>query len=29
MRDFVTKICKMDQGLLCILDINRIVKQEN
>lgn len=29
MRDFVTKICKMDHGLLCILDINRIVQQDN
>ena len=28
MRDFITKICKMDDGLLCILDIDRIVKQE-
>jgi purine-binding chemotaxis protein CheW len=28
MRDYVSKICKMDDSLLCILDIDRIVKQE-
>jgi purine-binding chemotaxis protein CheW len=29
MREYVTKICKMDDQLLCILDIDRIVKQDS
>lgn len=28
MKEYVTKICKMDDRLLCILDIERIVKQD-